>query len=147
MAGTSDQNATTTEAVAVAEAAPAAVADPVPPYEPPYHAVVFTSVRTDDDPDGYDRAGARLSGLVKDIPGFLGEDLARTPGGLTLSVVRFRDLVRPVRDPHRAGRAQPRLPAFLTRSQALPERFLCASQRKHRLRKASSQRTPTRCPA
>ncbi|MFB0616461.1 antibiotic biosynthesis monooxygenase [Streptomyces sp. AGS-58] len=86
----SDQSATTTQAEA--GAAPASVAEPVPPYEPPYYAVVFTSVRTDHDPDGYDRTGARLSGLVKDIPGFLGEDLAQTPGGLTISVVYFRDL-------------------------------------------------------
>ncbi|MFJ3306157.1 antibiotic biosynthesis monooxygenase family protein [Streptomyces sp. NPDC086549] len=53
---------------------------------------MFTSVRTDEDDDGYRRTAERLSELVKEIPGFLGEDSARTPGGLAISVAYFRDL-------------------------------------------------------
>ncbi|MGD1219386.1 MULTISPECIES: antibiotic biosynthesis monooxygenase family protein [Streptomyces] len=63
---------------------------PVAAHEPPYYAVVFTSVRTEDN-DGYDETGERLSELVKEIPGFLGEDAARTPGGLGVTVAYFRD--------------------------------------------------------
>jgi heme-degrading monooxygenase HmoA len=65
---------------------------PTSAFEPPYYAVVFTSSRTDHDPEGYDRTAARLSALVRDIPGFLGEDFARSPGGLAISVAYFRDL-------------------------------------------------------
>ncbi|MGW2645038.1 antibiotic biosynthesis monooxygenase family protein [Streptomyces sp. NPDC001393] len=68
---------------------------PVPPAslpEPPYYAVVFTSTRTDDDPDGYRHTAEHLSRLVREVPGFLGEDFAHTPGGLAISVAYFRDL-------------------------------------------------------
>ncbi|AOR33370.1 antibiotic biosynthesis monooxygenase [Streptomyces fodineus] len=60
--------------------------------EPPCYAAIFTAHRTDDDPDGYDRTAAHLSRLVREVPGFLGEDAARTPGGLAVSVAYFRDL-------------------------------------------------------
>jgi len=71
---------------------------PVPPLEPPYYAVVFTSLRTEaedgaDDgyDDGYDETGARMDELVASVPGFLGMDSARTPGGLGITVGYFRD--------------------------------------------------------
>ncbi|MFI2431788.1 antibiotic biosynthesis monooxygenase family protein [Streptomyces sp. NPDC018693] len=60
-------------------------------YEPPYYAVVFTSLRTEED-DGYGETAERLGELVKEVPGFLGEDSARTPGGLSVTVAYFRDL-------------------------------------------------------
>ncbi|MFC8518716.1 antibiotic biosynthesis monooxygenase family protein [Streptomyces sp. NPDC057257] len=75
--------------------ASAPVDGPVAAHEPPYYAVVFTSLRTEaagDADDGYDRTAERLGELVKDIPGFLGEDSARTPGGLGVTVAYFRDL-------------------------------------------------------
>ncbi|MEU9990646.1 antibiotic biosynthesis monooxygenase family protein [Streptomyces sp. NPDC007971] len=65
---------------------------PSPAHEPPYYAVVFTSTRTGHDPDGYTDCARHLSGLVRDVPGFLGEDFAHTPGGLAVSVAYFRDL-------------------------------------------------------
>ncbi|MCZ0988232.1 antibiotic biosynthesis monooxygenase family protein [Streptomyces diastatochromogenes] len=65
---------------------------PTPAPEPPYYAVVFTSTRTDLDPDGYTGTAGHLSDLVRHIPGFLGEDFAHTPGGLAISVAYFRDL-------------------------------------------------------
>ncbi|MEU1407558.1 antibiotic biosynthesis monooxygenase [Streptomyces sp. NPDC005728] len=71
---------------------PVAPVSPTPAFEPPYYAVVFTSTRTDRDPDGYADAARHLSGLVRDIPGFLGEDFAHTPGGPAISVAYFRDL-------------------------------------------------------
>ncbi|GAA3123960.1 antibiotic biosynthesis monooxygenase [Streptomyces rectiviolaceus] len=75
---------------------------PVPPFEPPYYVVVFTSVRTEPDDgddgdggdggdDGYDETGARMDELVASVPGFLGTESARTPGGLGITVGYFRD--------------------------------------------------------
>ncbi|MCT9079395.1 antibiotic biosynthesis monooxygenase family protein [Streptomyces fulvoviolaceus] len=73
---------------------------PVAAHEPPYYAVVFTSVRAehdegdggDDGDDGYADTAARMGELVQRIPGFLGEDSARTPGGLSVTIAYFRDL-------------------------------------------------------
>lgn len=64
---------------------------PVPAHDPPYYAVVFTSLRTEDD-DGYVETAERMGELVREVPGFLGEDSARTPGGLSVTVAYFRDL-------------------------------------------------------
>ncbi|MFC8129941.1 antibiotic biosynthesis monooxygenase family protein [Streptomyces sp. NPDC057302] len=69
---------------------------PVPPFEPPYYTVVFTSLRTEAEDighadDGYDETGARMDDLVASVPGFLGMDSARTPGGLGITVGYFRD--------------------------------------------------------
>ncbi|MFI9150749.1 antibiotic biosynthesis monooxygenase family protein [Streptomyces sp. NPDC053367] len=65
---------------------------PVRAHQPPYYAVVFTSVRTGRDEDAYAETAARLGELVRDIPGFLGEDSAGAPGGLSVTVAYFRDL-------------------------------------------------------
>ncbi|MFJ3422263.1 antibiotic biosynthesis monooxygenase family protein [Streptomyces sp. NPDC086082] len=64
---------------------------PVPAHQPPYYAVVFTSLRTEGD-NGYGETADRMGELVKGIPGFLGEDSARVPGGLGITVAYFRDL-------------------------------------------------------
>ncbi|MFE9020116.1 antibiotic biosynthesis monooxygenase family protein [Streptomyces sp. NPDC007808] len=84
---------------------------PVPAHEPPYYAVVFTSLRTEGD-DGYGATAQRMGELVKEIPGFLGEDSARSPGGLSITVAYFRDLagIEQWRDhaEHRAAKAQGR---------------------------------------
>ncbi|MCX4576103.1 antibiotic biosynthesis monooxygenase [Streptomyces sp. NBC_01571] len=69
---------------------PDASVAPVAAPEPPYHAVVFTSVRTEGD-HGYAETAERMGELVREIPGFLGEDSARTPGGLGITVAYFRD--------------------------------------------------------
>lgn len=74
----------------VAHAAPVAPVAPVPPFEPPYYAVVFTSLRTETE-DGYDETSDRLDELVATVPGFLGIESARTPGGLGITVGYFRD--------------------------------------------------------
>lgn len=58
--------------------------------EPPYWTVVFTSLRTEDC-EGYAETAARMRELVEDVPGFLGYESARTPGGLGISVGYFRD--------------------------------------------------------
>jgi heme-degrading monooxygenase HmoA len=52
--------------------------------EPPYYAVIFTSVRTKTD-DGYDLMAARMLALAKNQPGFLGVESAREQTGITVS--------------------------------------------------------------
>ncbi|MFD4879043.1 antibiotic biosynthesis monooxygenase family protein [Streptomyces sp. NPDC058420] len=71
---------------------PPPISAPVPAHQPPYYAVVFTSLRTEGD-NGYEETADRMGELVKGIPGFLGEDSARVPGGLGITVAYFRDLV------------------------------------------------------
>ncbi|AVH61321.1 MULTISPECIES: antibiotic biosynthesis monooxygenase family protein [Streptomyces] len=65
---------------------------PVAAHEPPYYAVVFTSVRTEGG-NGYGETAERMEELVKDVPGYLGMDHAGTPGGLSVTVGYFRDEV------------------------------------------------------
>jgi heme-degrading monooxygenase HmoA len=52
--------------------------------EPPYVAVIFTSLRSDDDAD-YERTDARLLEIVGDQPGYLGVE-ALDDGDLGISV-------------------------------------------------------------
>ncbi|AVZ77545.1 antibiotic biosynthesis monooxygenase [Streptomyces lunaelactis] len=63
---------------------------PVAGHEPPYYAVVFTSVPT-GRPEGYGETAERMKELVAEVPGFLGYESARTPGGLGITVGYFRD--------------------------------------------------------
>ncbi len=64
---------------------------PFAAHEPPYYAVVFTSVRREGGVGEYGEAAARMDELVKEVPGFLGYESARTPGGLGITVGYFRD--------------------------------------------------------
>ncbi|MEU5347294.1 MULTISPECIES: antibiotic biosynthesis monooxygenase [unclassified Streptomyces] len=69
---------------------------PVAAYEPPYYAVVFTSVKTEEGgrdgvPGGYGETNERMEELVEKIPGYLGMDYAGSPGGLSITVGYFRD--------------------------------------------------------
>ncbi|MBT2444921.1 antibiotic biosynthesis monooxygenase [Streptomyces sp. ISL-36] len=59
--------------------------------EPPYYTAVFTSIRP-DDPEGYAETSTRMQEIVQGIPGFLGYESARTPGGIGITVAYFRDL-------------------------------------------------------
>ncbi|MGW4032640.1 antibiotic biosynthesis monooxygenase family protein [Streptomyces sp. NPDC004838] len=63
---------------------------PVPAFEPPYYTVVFTSVHTADT-EGYAETARRMEELVAEVPGFLGAESARAPGGLGITVGYFRD--------------------------------------------------------
>lgn len=56
--------------------------------EPPYTAVIFTSLRRDDDSDGddgYDTMAARMFELAAQQPGYLGVESARDGLGITVS--------------------------------------------------------------
>jgi heme-degrading monooxygenase HmoA len=57
--------------------------------EPPYYAVIFTSVRNDGD-DGYAAMSERMLELAQQQPGFLGVESAREDVGITVSY--WRDL-------------------------------------------------------
>jgi heme-degrading monooxygenase HmoA len=52
--------------------------------EPPYAAVIFTSVRTDGD-NGYAAMSARMAALAAEQPGYLGMESARDELGITVS--------------------------------------------------------------
>jgi heme-degrading monooxygenase HmoA len=57
--------------------------------EPPYWAVIFTSLRTEGD-DGYAAMAQAMEALAAEQPGWLGFESARE--GLGISVAYFRDL-------------------------------------------------------
>jgi heme-degrading monooxygenase HmoA len=53
--------------------------------EPPYYAVIFTSSRTEGD-WGYGETAARLEGLAREVPGYLGIESARSEDGVGITV-------------------------------------------------------------
>jgi heme-degrading monooxygenase HmoA len=59
---------------------------PAPTLEPPYYAVIFTSVRTPEDADGYGVMAERMEALARAQPGFLGVESARSADGLGITV-------------------------------------------------------------
>ena len=60
------------------------------PPEPPYYAVIFTSVRTPGD-QGYADRAEEMVRLAAEQPGFLGIDSARGADGLGITVSYWRD--------------------------------------------------------
>jgi heme-degrading monooxygenase HmoA len=56
-----------------------------PTPEPPYYAVIFTSLRQDDDGQAYDATGERMMQLAAQQPGFLGVEAVRQGLGITVS--------------------------------------------------------------
>ena len=53
--------------------------------EPPYYAVIFTSLRKPTPDDGYEATAARMVELAAGQPGFLGVETAREGLGITVS--------------------------------------------------------------
>jgi heme-degrading monooxygenase HmoA len=53
--------------------------------EPPYYAVIFTSLRNEQPDDGYEETADRMFELAREQPGFLGVDSAREDVGITVS--------------------------------------------------------------
>ena len=54
--------------------------------EPPYYAVIFASVRTPQDGEGYGVAADRMAQLASEQPGYLGVDSVRDPNGVGITV-------------------------------------------------------------
>ena len=61
--------------------------------EPPYYAVIFTSVRTEGD-NGYAATANRMVELAKQQDGFLGVESAREELGITVSYWRDLDSIK-----------------------------------------------------
>ncbi|TDQ33443.1 antibiotic biosynthesis monooxygenase family protein [Aureibacillus halotolerans] len=53
---------------------------------PPYYAVVFTSQRTEKEPDSYYAMAEKMVRLASEQPGFLGVESAREDNGLGITV-------------------------------------------------------------
>ena len=62
----------------------------MPTFEPPYYAVVFTSLRHPAD-DGYAETADRMAELAMEQPGYLGIDSTRGPDGWGITVSYWRD--------------------------------------------------------
>jgi heme-degrading monooxygenase HmoA len=58
--------------------------------EPPYYAVIFTSLRTEGD-NGYTAMAGAMLELALKQPGCLGAETARDPAGLGITVAYFID--------------------------------------------------------
>ena len=65
--------------------------------EPPYYAVIFTSVRTEGD-QGYNEMADRMLELAQQQDGFLGVESARNEIGITVSYWRDLDAIRKWRE-------------------------------------------------
>jgi heme-degrading monooxygenase HmoA len=62
--------------------------------DPPYTAVLFTSIRTEDDVDGYASMAKQMETLAADQPGYLGIESAREQLGITVSYWRSTEAAR-----------------------------------------------------
>jgi len=60
--------------------------------DPPYFAVVFTSIRTTADDAGYEATASRMMDLASKQPGFLGVESVRGDDGVGVTVSYWRDL-------------------------------------------------------
>ncbi len=60
--------------------------------EPPYYAVIFTSLRTDQDGPGYEAMAERMVELAAQQPGFLGIESARGDDGVGITVSYWASL-------------------------------------------------------
>lgn len=71
--------------------------------QPPYYAVIFTSVRTEGD-NGYAEAAKRMLELARQQPGFLGYESARQEVGISVSYWESLEAIKAWREnpEHRA---------------------------------------------
>lgn len=59
--------------------------------DPPYYAVIFTSLRTAGDDDAYARTAERMIELARTQPGYLGYESTRDAGGLGITISYWVD--------------------------------------------------------
>ena len=62
-------------------------------FEPPYYAVIFTSIRTDGD-NGYAEMSQKMEAPAKEQDGFLGIESAREDIGITISYWKDLESIR-----------------------------------------------------
>lgn len=60
--------------------------------DPPYYAVIFTSLLADDPAGLYDQTATKMVELAQQQPGFLGLDSARQEGEQGITVSYWKDL-------------------------------------------------------
>lgn len=60
--------------------------------EPPYYAVIFTSMRTAED-NGYSIMAEKMLALAEKQPGYIGVESAREGVGITVSYWKDRDSI------------------------------------------------------
>ena len=60
---------------------------------PPYYAVIFTSLRTEEN-EGYESTAERMLELAAEQPGFLGVESARNETGITVSYWQSLEAIR-----------------------------------------------------
>jgi len=75
--------------------------------EPPYYAVIFTSVRTGVD-DGYGDMAEEMLQLAQQQPGYLGEESARNKIGITVSYWQSLEAIKAWKENERHRLAQQR---------------------------------------
>ncbi|MBN8678604.1 MAG: antibiotic biosynthesis monooxygenase [Chitinophagales bacterium] len=61
---------------------------------PPYYAVIFSSFRTENDPEGYAEIAERMVALAAEQPGFLGIESVRDGLGITISYWESLEAIR-----------------------------------------------------
>jgi heme-degrading monooxygenase HmoA len=61
--------------------------------KPPYYAVIFTSIKTEDN-DGYAEMAEQMATLASRQPGFLGMETARDGIGITVSYWESLDAIK-----------------------------------------------------
>ncbi len=61
--------------------------------KPPYYAVIFTSLRTEED-SGYAAMAEKMLALAAEQPGFLGVESAREGVGITVSYWTDMEAIR-----------------------------------------------------
>ena len=61
--------------------------------EPPYYAVIFTSVRAEGDDEAYGEMAALMERLAAALPGYLGHESARAEAGITVSYWADEDAI------------------------------------------------------
>jgi heme-degrading monooxygenase HmoA len=59
--------------------------------QPPYYAVIFASVRTAADDQGYAAAADRMDRLASEQPGYLGVESVRDAAGVGITVSYWTD--------------------------------------------------------
>ncbi|MGY0216522.1 antibiotic biosynthesis monooxygenase family protein [Endozoicomonadaceae bacterium StTr2] len=69
------------------------MSEPINTPQPPYYAVIFTSIRTPDD-NGYSKMADRMLQLASQQDGFLGVESAREEVGITVSYWRDLEAIR-----------------------------------------------------
>ncbi|MEN1681776.1 MAG: antibiotic biosynthesis monooxygenase [Planctomycetota bacterium] len=62
------------------------------PYDPPYYAVVFSSIRREIEGEEYGAAAEWMEELASGQPGFLGFESVREPSGFGITVSYWVDL-------------------------------------------------------